>query len=540
MFSALKFALKALFPFVLLSLVGCGGGGGGSGGDIVVDTTPPPVPTGLTATVLSVSQINLSWTGSTDAAGYKVYRNGTFTYDRFGVTTLQDINLTANTTYTYKVSAYDSAGNESAQSTTASAKTLGTATVLMGTAANEFGRGVALDNSGNLYVTGWTGGNLDGISNPGGADVFLVKYNASGVKQWIRLLGTTGVVDPNAGMDLGSYGLNVAVDSPRNAVYVTGYTTAAMDGQACAGGRDLFLVRYDLNGNNRLTKLYGGATLDEVGNAVAVDINGNVYAAGYMGGAASGKDILLLKYDASLNLQGTQQIGSSGDNVATGVAIDVTGYAVFVTGIAGGILPLGTGTSPAYAGNGDLFIARFNGVPEIQWSTLLGSSGMDAGLAIAVSGSTVSVAGMTGGSLPGKVSAGGTDIVVASYTASGAVNWIEQRGTSADEVAYGITVDSDPGNVFVTGFTGGSPSPFKPNSGLEDLFLMKFGVGGGLPFAITLAGTTMGDEGRAIVIRESDNVVYVVGHTEGNLDAVANSGGYDMCLLKFNLAGEQL
>jgi chitodextrinase len=539
MSNLMKFLLKTLFPFVLLSLFGCGGGGGGSGNDVVVDTTPPPVPTGLTATVISASQINLSWNAATDAAGYKVYRNGTFTYDRFGATTLQDISLTANSTYTYKVSAYDSSGNESAQSNPASAKTLGTATVLMGTAVNEFGRGAALDNSGNLYVTGWTCGYLDGLSNPGGADVFLVKYNPSGVKQWTRLLGTTGVVDPNAGMDLGSYGLNVAVDSPRNAVYVTGYTTGAMDGQAWTGGRDLFLVRYDLNGNNRLTKLYGGATLDEVGNAVAVDLNGYVYVAGYLGGAASGKDILLLKYNASLDLQAYRVVGSSSDDAATGVAIDATGYAIYLTGIAGGILPLGTGTSPAYAGKGDLFIAKFNGVPEIQWSTLLGSSEMDAGLAIAVSGSTVSVAGMTAGSLPGKTSAGGTDIVVASYTASGAVIWIEQRGTSADEVAYGIAVDNDPGNIFITGFTGGSPSPFKPNAGLEDLFLMKFGVGGGTPFAISLAGTTMGDEGRAIVLRETDHVVYVVGHTEGNLDAVANSGGYDMCLLKFNLAGEQ-
>ncbi len=55
----------------------------------------------------------------------------------------------------------------------------------------------------------------------------------------------------------------------------------------------------------------------------------------------------------------------------------------------------------------------------------------------------------------------------------------------------------------------------------------------------SLAGTTSTDEGRAIAIRESDNIVYVVGSTSGNLDGEPNSGGYDMGLLKFNLAGEK-
>lgn len=537
------FGIFILFFVITFIMIGCGGGGGGGGGnDVVIDTTPPPVPTGLTATTASNSKIDLSWNASTDAVGYKVYRNGSFLYNIFGATTCSDINLTAKTTYNYRVTAYDSAGNESAQSDLASATTLGTATVLLGTSANEYGRGVAVDSSGNIYVTGWTGGALNGISNPGGADVFLAKYNKSGVRLWTKLLGTTGVVDPNTGIDMGNYGLNVAVDSTRQYVYVTGYTTADMDGQTHSIGanRDLFLTRFTLNGDNRSTILRGGWQ-DEVGNSVAVDINGNVYVAGYIDiGGVGGKDMILVKYNASMGFVSQQQIASNGgDDVALGVAVSADGYSIYVTGMAGGILPYGTGTSPAYSGNGDLFIAKFDGVPEIKWSTLLGSSEMDAGVAIAVNGTTVSVAGMTGGTLPGKTSFGGIDIVVASYDSVGAKLWVQQLGTTADEVAYGITTDSDPGNVFITGFTGGNPSVFYTNKGLEDLFLMKFAFGDGTPFNISLAGTTEGDEGRAIAISESDSAVYVVGHTAGNLDAELNSGGYDMCLLKFDLTGVQ-
>jgi len=86
------------------------------------DTTPPTVPGSLTATAVSSSEIDLTWSASTDnvgVAGYKIYRNGN-SVPIASVTTgtsYADEGLTASTTYTYNVSAYDAAGNESAQST---------------------------------------------------------------------------------------------------------------------------------------------------------------------------------------------------------------------------------------------------------------------------------------------------------------------------------------------------------------------------------------------------------------------------------------
>jgi len=93
---------------------------------VQADTTPPSVPTGLTATAASGSQINLSWSASTDnigVAGYKVFRNGT----QVGTSTstsYSDSGLAASTLYSYTVSAFDAAGNNSAQSSSASATTL--------------------------------------------------------------------------------------------------------------------------------------------------------------------------------------------------------------------------------------------------------------------------------------------------------------------------------------------------------------------------------------------------------------------------------
>ncbi len=97
-----------------------GSGGGG-------DTEPPTVPTGLTATAVSTSQINLSWNASSDnigVTGYKVYKDGAY-FKSVQTTSTWAAGLLPSTQYCFTVSAFDAAGNESAQSNQACATTHG-------------------------------------------------------------------------------------------------------------------------------------------------------------------------------------------------------------------------------------------------------------------------------------------------------------------------------------------------------------------------------------------------------------------------------
>jgi fibronectin type 3 domain-containing protein len=95
------------------------------------DTTAPTQPTGLTATAASSSQVNLSWTASTDnvgVTGYRIYRSSTagtspVLVNTITTTSYGDSGLTANTGYTYYVVAIDAANNQSAHSNTATATT---------------------------------------------------------------------------------------------------------------------------------------------------------------------------------------------------------------------------------------------------------------------------------------------------------------------------------------------------------------------------------------------------------------------------------
>lgn len=89
------------------------------------DTTVPSTPTALSATAVSSSQIDLSWTASTDnvaVTGYKIYRNSVYVAT-VGSTSYSDVGLSAGTLYTYTVSAIDASSNESAESLSASATT---------------------------------------------------------------------------------------------------------------------------------------------------------------------------------------------------------------------------------------------------------------------------------------------------------------------------------------------------------------------------------------------------------------------------------
>src|SRR5205085_1321462 len=90
------------------------------------DTTPPSAPTNLTATTVSATQVDISWSASTDnvgVTGYQVYRR-TALITTVGSTTYTDTGLTPNTTYDYTVKAADAAGNISLPSTPLTVTTL--------------------------------------------------------------------------------------------------------------------------------------------------------------------------------------------------------------------------------------------------------------------------------------------------------------------------------------------------------------------------------------------------------------------------------
>ena len=76
----------------------------------------------------------------------------------------------------------------------------------------DIGNSIAIDSSDNIYITGYTYGDLGGNTNSGNSDAFLAKYNTSGNNQWTKLLGTSS----------GTVGNGIGVDSSGN-IYFSGF-----------------------------------------------------------------------------------------------------------------------------------------------------------------------------------------------------------------------------------------------------------------------------------------------------------------------------
>jgi hypothetical protein len=155
-------------------------------------------------------------------------------------------NLSGTTYYKIRVTTgvKDSAGNTlSSQYETLIGFSTWSGTQQLGTSGDEEGWDVIVDSSNNIYVTGQTKVALDGNTYSGGnGDIFLVKYNSSGTKQWTKQLGTSSR----------DYGTGVSVDNSSN-IYVTGRTDGGMDGNTNSGNSDIFLVKYYDNGTKQWT-----------------------------------------------------------------------------------------------------------------------------------------------------------------------------------------------------------------------------------------------------------------------------------------------
>lgn len=308
-----------------------------------------------------------------------------------------------------------------------------------GTSANDEARGVSADGLGNVYISGFTAGNLVG-SNAGNNDAFVVKYNDSGALLWTRQFGT-GAQDRSWGVSADGLG----------SVYVSGTTGGGLSGSS-AGGEDAFLRKYAADGTLQWTRQLGTPGNDG-SRGVTADGLGNVFIAGYTTGSlqgtnAGGVDAFVTKYDASGSLLWTRQQGTAGADYGTGVSADALGN-VYVTGYTTGSL------DGANAGAEDAFLTKYDASGNLQWTRQLGTLAADGSFGVSADElGFVYIAGSTVGSLGGPFAGGGADAFVGKYDSNGNVVWTYQLGTSSTDEGSGVSADGN-GNVYVSGGTVG-------------------------------------------------------------------------------------
>jgi len=286
-------------------------------------------------------------------------------------------------------------------------------------AGDDIGWGIAVDGSGNVYVTGYeeVAGEEDNI--------WVRKYTSGGDVVWTRTY--------NGADDGDDIGYGIAVDGSGN-VYVTGYETVSGE------GGNIWVRKYDSDGDVVWTRTYNGAanSWDE-GSSIAVDRSGNVYVTGYEeSGAANDRDIWVRKYNSNGQevWARTHNGPGSDDDEGYGIAVDGSGN-VYVAGCEWGV------------GEEDIWVRKYtSGGDEVWTRTYNGTASQnDQGYDIAVDGSgNVYVIGY-------EIVAGESrNIWIRKYNSEGDEVWTTTHNGIFDgwDEGYGIAVDGS-GNVYVTG-----------------------------------------------------------------------------------------
>jgi len=403
----------------------------------------------------------------------------------------------------------------------------------VGGGGDERGHGIALDASGNIYVTGrtdsadfpTTAGSFDTTFN-GGVDAFVTKLSGDGMLVYSTYLGGTGS-EMDQGFDMLARRVGaIAVDAAGNA-YVTGSTTSAdfptttgAFRTVYAGFGDAFVSKLNAAGTALVYSTYLGGSDSDRGNGIAVDPSGNVCVTGEVvstdfpttpgafqttkGGGFS--DVFVTK----LNAAGSSPIyssylGGTGSETPGRLALDDSGQ-VYVTGSTASFdFPTTAGAfQTAKAANGlDAFVTKVSATGSVlAYSSYLGGSfGDDVGEGIAVDGSgRAFVTGHTAsGTFPVANAVqptrnGINDAFVTSLNATGTAlvdsSYLGGGNALGMENGHGIFVDAD-GTVHVVGKTNaaGDSAGRPPFPATGDAFQPAFGGGANDAFIVRISGS---------------------------------------------------
>ena len=432
---------------------------------------------------------------------------------------------------------------------------------------------VAVDGNGNVYTTGYFQGTVDfdpsaGVdfhTSSGGPDVYVQKVDAAGNFLWAKTFG--GSFD--------DYGYAITVDGNGN-IYTSGKFTGTVDfdpsggidNRTSNGGFDAFIQKMDAAGNFLWVKTFGG-TSNDLGNAITVDGNGNIYTTGNFIGTvdfdpsasidnhtSSGLfDVFVQKMDAAGNFLWAKTFGGTITDNGNFITLDGSGN-IYVTGSFQGTAdfdPSSGVDNHTSSGGDDIFVQKMDASGNFLWAQSFGGTANDRGNAIAVDGNNnIYTTGYFAGTADLDPSAatdnhtsnGLFDAFVQKMDASGNFSWSKAFGATFFDEGLSIKVDAF-GYVYTAGrfygtvdFDSSAGIANYTSNGVFDIFIQKLDASGNFIWTQTFGGTD-NDEALSITV-DANGSIYTAGQFKGTVDfdlstAMDNQtsvGGYDIFVHK--------
>jgi uncharacterized delta-60 repeat protein len=298
--------------------------------------------------------------------------------------------------------------------------------------STDYPNAIALDNNGNVYITGESMGS-------GGSDYVTLKYDSSGTQMWFpkRYNASGGTGNDQA--------YDVVVDT-NGSVYVTGMSDA-LAGDPMSG--DIATIKYNAAGIQQWVRRYSGSSTTPVydkGTRIAIDDSGNVYVGGSVNDE-KGLNMIVIKYNTTGDTQWTARYDgpAQGNDELHDLALDHDGNTI-VTGASAGM-------PPTY--DYDYATVKFNPNGVMQWEARYddGNNGQESAssLAVDLKGNVyVTGSGNDGHSWLGNGQY--KNIVTIRYSPTGTEDWeaIYQGAANISDIGNSISIDTS-GNIYVAG-----------------------------------------------------------------------------------------
>jgi hypothetical protein len=426
-------------------------------------------------------------------------------------------------------------------------------TKTMGDTLLDYAKGIAVDDSGNVYTVGTFSGVVDfnpgagvnNLSSPNSPSVFISKLDANGNFKWARKIGGT----------LSVYGNDIALNS-LGELYIVGSFSGTTDfnpsvifinNVTSSGNRDAYVLKLSSAGAFIWVKTFGDNGKDEA-NRLALSSNGDVHVTGRfeltvdfnpnVGTAnltAVNEDAYILKLDASGNYIWSKKLGGTGDEEGLDMAIDDIGN-VYSIGSFDADIDLDpsiiNSTSITTNGLRDIYISKLSASGNFIWGKRIGNANNDFASGIAldttsnpyISGYFEDTLDFNPGAGTTNLIANFTDAYVLKLTAiSGNFTWVKQIGGGNFDRAYGITIDKN--NAVYTIGQFKSTVDFDPGPGTfnlsgtgngRDLFVLKLSDAGNFIWAKATGGS--GDVYASSIAVSAMNDVLVTGYFEDTVD----------------------
>ncbi len=421
----------------------------------------------------------------------------------------------------------------------------------LGGSLDDVANGIAVDASGNAYVTGSTHsttfptkpGSFDTSHNGGSIDAFVTKLNSAG----------TGIVYSTfVGGSSFDQGAALAVDGSGNA-YLTGSTHStnfpvigfSFD-TTHNGASDAFVAKLNPFGSGLNYSTFLGGSSSEVGTAIAINSNSEAFVTGETQSSnfpttpgafdttfnsISGGDAFVTKVtliSSVFDLDYSTFLGGLDIDQGTGIAIDASQNA-YVSGYTNsGNFPTTTGAFDTTMNGGlDAVVTKLNAAGSaLLYSTYLGGIGSDSGngLDIDASGNAYITGSTSSGEFPvtsGAFDTSGSgiyDAYVFKLNAAGSAPvYSTYLGGTQVESGYDIRVDAG-GNAFVAGFTNSSNFPNTPDAfdkthnAFADAFVTRLNASGSALVYSTYVGGLVNEHAYGVAVDDKGGI-YVTGDT---------------------------